>query len=92
MTLDLRAAPGSKTLPVGTYTLGSDGAAGTLDSKLSDFTCYSTGKYNQKFQSATVKVSQKEKVYTFELDFTDSDGERYAGTISGEVKDMENPQ
>ena len=92
MTLDLRAAPGSKTLPVGTYTLGSDGTAGTLDSKLSDFTCYSTGKYNQKFQSATVKVSQKEKVYTFELDFTDSDGERYAGTISGEVKDMENPQ
>lgn len=92
MTLDLRAAPGSKTLPVGTYTLGSGGAAGTLDSNLSEFTCYSTGKYNQKFQSATVKVSQKEKVYTFELDFTDSDGERYAGTISGEVKDMENPQ
>ena len=92
MTLDLRAAPGSKTLPVGTYTLGSDGAPGTLDSKLSEFTCYSTNKYNQKFQSATIKVSQKEKIYTFELDFTDSEGERYAGTISGEVKDMENPQ
>lgn len=92
MTLDLRAAPGSKTLPVGTYTLGSDGAAGTLDSKLSEFSCYSINKHSQKFQSATVKVSQKEKVYTFELDFTDSDGERYAGTISGEVKDMENPQ
>lgn len=92
MTLDLRAAAGEKTLPVGTYTLGSDGTAGTLDSKLSEFTCYSTGKYNQKFQSATIKVSRKEKVYTFELDFTDSNGERYAGTISGEVQDMENPQ
>ncbi|EJW93737.1 hypothetical protein EVA_18158 [gut metagenome] len=92
MTLDLRTATDEKTLPAGTYTLGSGGAAGTLDSKFSEFSCYSLNKHSQKFKTATMKVSRKEKIYIFELDFTDNEGERYAGIISGEVKDMENPQ
>lgn len=92
MTLDLRSTSDKKTLPPGIYQLRSDGTAGTLDSKYSEFSIYSMKKYNEKFHSAIVKVSQKGKVYTFELDFTDNQGQRYLSTFSGEVKDMENPQ
>lgn len=92
MRLDFRAIASEKALPAGTYILGNDGEVGTLDSKISEFSIYPIGKYNQKFQTCTVDISQKDRIYTFKLDFTDSEGQRYVTTFSGEVKDMDNPK
>lgn len=90
MTLDLRAASEATTiLPEDTYTVGNSDEPKTLHTQNSDLTY----KYEtKKFQSGQVKVSKKDKLYTFEVDVTDVDGQRYLVTFSGEVKNMENPQ
>lgn len=92
MRLDLRAAAGEKVLPAGTYNVGNDGAVGTLDSKFSNISVYSYGFTSRKFKSGKVEVTKSGEVYTFKIDLTDTEGQRYVCTFTSKVTDMDNPQ
>ena len=92
MTLDLRAAAGEKVLPAGTYNVGNDGAVGTLDSKSSEISVYSYGFTTRKFKSGKVEVDKSGEAYTFKIDLTDTEGQRYVCTFTSKVADMDNPQ
>ena len=92
MTLDLRAAAGEKVLPAGTYNVGNDGAVGTLDSKSSEISVYSYGFTTRKFKSGKVEVDKSGEAYTFKIDLTDTEGQRYVCTFTSKVTDMDNPQ
>ena len=92
MTLDLRAAAGEKVLPAGTYNVGNDGAVGTLDSKSSEISVYSYGFTTRKFKSGKVEVTKSGEAYTFKIDLTDTEGQRYVCTFTSKVTDMDNPQ
>ena len=92
MTLDLRAAAGEKVLPAGTYNVGNDGAVGSLDSKSSEISVYSYGFTTRKFKSGKVEVTKSGEAYTFKIDLTDTEGQRYVCTFTSKVTDMDNPQ
>ena len=92
MRLDLRAAAGEKVLPAGTYNVGNDGAVGTLDSKYSNISVYSYGFISRKFKSGKVEVDKSGEEYTFKIDLTDTEGQRYVCTFTSKVTDMDNPQ
>lgn len=92
MRLDLRAVAGEKVLPAGTYNVGNDGAVGTLDSKFSNISVYSYGFTSRKFKSGKVEVTKSGEVYTFKIDLTDTEGQRYVCTFTSKVTDMDNPQ
>lgn len=87
MGLDFYAAPGSQSLPAGTYTIGEEGVPGSLG-KSSYLDTYNPSS-NNYFQSGTVTVTKAGGVYTFEMSLLGRDDNRlFNGRFEGVVKDM----
>lgn len=86
--LDLFADPASKTLPEGTYTVGTGTNPGTIGSNSFLKIKYPANTVDT-FATGTIVVTKKDDVYTFVIDLYNADGYRMAGTFTGKIVGME---
>lgn len=57
----------------------------------SEISVYSYGFTTRKFKSGKVEVDKSGEAYTFKIDLTDTEGQRYVCTFTSKVTDMEYP-
>ncbi len=88
VTLDFFADPASKTLPEGTYTVGTGTTPGTIGSNSFLNIKYPANTIDT-FATGTVVVTKKDDVYTFDINLANANGYKMAGTFTGKIVGME---
>lgn len=83
-TFDIFAAASAKTLPAGTYTYATTGAAGTFGSN-SVVEMYQPSSTNKMKEGSTIEVALNEGVYTISMNLLFEDGRICKLTFNGQI-------
>lgn len=88
LVLNFYADASSKTLPAGTYTVGTGTNPGTLGAGTA-FTSKTPKLTTDELTSGTVVVTQDGENYTFVMQLYNEDGYAYKGTFTGTIAYMD---